>query len=578
MPSVTHRRAASAPHLALLALAAAASIGSLGACANPRGATPETVERTVPPAAEPAPVLFTGIGVHVRPISTDSALSQQWFDQGMAWLFAFNHDEAIRSFEQAARLDPDAPAPWWAISLAHGPHINNPIMPPDRQELAWSALEQARLRLDGASPVERDLIVALGARYAPSPVEDRSSFDAAYAEAMRKVARTYPADDDVQVLFAESMMDLRPWNLWKKDGSPQPGTPEIVATLEQVLERSPSHPGAAHLYIHTVEASPNPERALAAADALRDATPMIGHLTHMPAHIDVRVGEWARAAEANRKAIRADQRYLGATDYRPVFWNLYMAHNPQFLSWACMNTGREAEALAAARQMKTLLDGAPAAMDAFTDPYYPLDLEVLTQFGRWEDVLEQPEPPSNRPISRIMWRHARGIALANLGRIDEAERELETVLRMTDALPEGALMAINPAATVLQIAAHKLRGEIYLAEGRLDEAAEELAKGVAIEDTLLYMEPPDWIQPVRRPLGAVLMKAGRYADAERVYLEDLERWPENGWSLLGLSQSLTSQGKVEEGRQARARFDHVWKDADGAIGSSCPCVKTVAGR
>ncbi len=530
------------------------------------------------PPANLAPVYFDGMGGHTRQIQTSSADAQRWFNQGLTWLFAFNHDEAIRSFTEAARLDPDAPMPWWGIALAHGPHINNPAMPEHRQVAAWSALTKAQERIAKASPAERALIEALAARYSAEPVEDRAAFDAAYAKAMRAVAAQFPNDDDIQVLYAESMMDLRPWDLWREDGSPQPGTNDVLVTLERVLERSPDHPGAAHLYIHTVEASPDPARALAAADALRDYAPSIGHLTHMPSHIDIRVGRWDRAAEANRKAMKADERYRAASGRPPEFWSIYMAHNPQFLAFACMNQGREKEALQSAQAMIELLSAVPDEVAPFADPILTLDLEVLTQFGRWDEVIEAPEPEARWPISRALRHMARGVAFANTERLSEARAELDALRVATDALPDDALMAINPAKTVLQIAQHKLMGEILLAEGRLVPAAAELQAGVDIEDTLLYMEPPDWVQPMRRPLGAVLMKDGRFAEAEAVYLEDLRRWPENGWSLLGLHQSLKAQGRDAEAAKVKERFDRVWKDADGAIASSCPCVKSVAGQ
>lgn len=530
------------------------------------------------PPANLAPVYFEGMGGHTREIQTSSAEAQRWFDQGLTWLFAFNHDEAIRSFTEAARLDPDAPMPWWGVAIAHGPHINNPAMPEHRQVAARSALTKAQDRIANASPAERALIEALAARYSADPVEDRAAFDAAYAKAMRAVAAKFPDDDDIQVLFAESMMDLRPWDLWQDDGSPQPGTNDVLVTLERVLKRSPNHPGAAHLYIHTVEASPDPARGVAAADALRDYAPGIGHLTHMPSHIDIRVGRWDRAAEANRKAMKADERYRAASGRPPEFWSVYMAHNPQFLAFACMNQGREQEARQSAQAMIELLSAVPDEVAPFADPILTLDLEVLTQFGRWDEVIEAPELEARWPISRALRHMSRGVAFANTERLSEARAELDALRAATDALPDDAMMAINPAKTVLQIAQHKLMGEILLAEGRLVPAAAELQAGVDIEDTLLYMEPPDWVQPMRRPLGAVLMSDGRFAEAEAVYLEDLRRWPENGWSLLGLQQSLTAQGRDAEAAKVKERFDRVWKDADGAIASSCPCVKSVAGQ
>lgn len=520
---------------------------------------------------ESKPRLFDGMSAYHRPISTRSPEAQKYLDQAMVWMFAFNHDEAIRSFTEAARLDPDCAMAYWGIALCHGPHINNPVMTPERSAAAWEALQQAKRRTEHASPVEQALIKALSERYANPAPADRRSLDAAYAEAMTRAYKTNPGDVDVAVLFAEAQMDLRPWDLWKKDGSPQPGTWDILNALEAALRMNPNHPGANHLYIHAIEASPHPERAIAAADRLRDLVPASGHLVHMPAHIDVRTGRWAEASECNRRAIKADASYRKLSP-RQDFYRLYMAHNHHFLSFASMMEGRRAEALSAARAM---LAGVPTewaeSNPAVIDPVMMIEIEAKMRFGMWDELISHPQPPPHLPITHAFWRFARGVAYAAKGMVKEANAERTEFLKIKAGLPAGTMMAINPADKVLTIAEHMLNGEIAFREGKIDEADTELRKAIAIEDDLLYMEPPDWIQPVRHTLGAILVSAGRYDEAEKVYREDLARLPENGWSLLGLSRCLHAKGSPQAD-EVEARLRKAWARSDMRINSSCLCV------
>jgi len=524
-------------------------------------------------SAPSAGTYFEGLGSHTRQITTDSREAQRFFNQGLIWSYAFNHDEAIRSFEAALAHDPECAMAYWGIALCHGPHINNALMPPARRQAAWTAWQQASSLSATCTPAERSLIEALGRRYAADITADRAPLDIAYADAMRAVWRNYPNDADVGTLFAESMMDLRPWDLWTQDARPQPGTEEIVATLERVLTINPNHPGAMHLYIHAVEASNEPGRALAAADRLRTAVPAASHMVHMPSHIDVRVGSWAKASQANERAMAADVAYRSIAPAPPDFYNLYMAHNSHFLAWTSMMEGREAVATRAASDM---IAGVPpewaAQNTAIIDPVAGIQLEVLVRFGRWDGVLAAPAPPATMPISAALWRHARAIAYAAKGDVQAALAEQREFEAAVARVPSDALMFINPAHTALKIASHKTAGEIALARGDLDGAISHLRQGVEIEDTLRYMEPPDWILPVRHTLGAVLLKAGRPAEAEAVYREDLRRWPENGWALLGLTQSLKAQGKSAEAAKAQARFDKAWARADAPIHASCLCV------
>jgi len=518
------------------------------------------------------PQLFRGIGPHHRAVSTRSELAQRYFDQGLTWAYAFNHDEAIRAFKEAARHDPQLAMAWWGVALCNGPHINNPLVPAERAEAAWTALQQAQQLSAHASPVERDLINALAARYAHPQPEDRRPLDVAYADAMAKVYEKYPDDPDVGTLYAEAMMDLRPWDLWTKAGEPQPGTERILAVLEKVLALDAYNPGANHLYIHAVEASPHPEKANAAADRLRDLVPVSGHLVHMPSHIDVLTGRWHLAAAQNQRAIRADSEYRRRVP-RQGFYRLYMLHNDHMLMFASMMVGRYDDAITAAR---AVIDQVPEDYRrenaAMIDPYMSAVYDVQKRFGRWDDILAEAPPPDYLPITNAMWRFHRGLAYAAKGEIAAAAQEKAAFQQAVARVPADALMAINPAHHVLKIAAHMLDGEIALARKDYDASLASLQQALELEDQLRYMEPPEWVQPIRHTLGAVLLEAGRYADAEKAYRDDLAKWPNNGWSLYGLARSLEGQGKSDEAQKFALQFKQVWSRADKPIASSCACV------
>ncbi|MGE0481400.1 MAG: hypothetical protein AB7Q17_13105 [Phycisphaerae bacterium] len=520
----------------------------------------------------PRPQLFSGMGSHSRAIRTSDRVAQQYFDQGLVWAYAFNHDEAIRSFQEAARRDPACALPWWGVALANGPHINNPIVTPERSQAAWTALQEALARRPNASACEQALIDALAARYANPAPDDRRPLDEAYAAAMGRVWQSYPEDVDVGTLYAESLMDLQPWDLWDSAGQPKGRTNEILAVLERVLELDPKHPGACHLYIHAQEAGPNPQKADAAAAILRKAVPAASHLVHMPAHIDVQMGRWALAADQNVRATEADTRYRKLVP-RQGFYRLYMAHNHHFLAFASMMEGRSAAALAAARAMIANVPEDYARENAaLMDPYMMIALDVLKRFGRWDDVLAEPAAPDYLPITTAYRHYARGVALAAKGDAAAAKDEQAAFRNAVKNVPDDALMAINPAHKVLAIAEHVLDGEIALSERRIDAAVAALQEAVTIEDTLLYMEPPEWIQPARHTLGAILVGARRFREAEQVYRDDLERWPENGWSLHGLMTCLKAQNKATEAAAVEQRFKKTWARADVKIGSSCLCV------
>jgi tetratricopeptide (TPR) repeat protein len=515
--------------------------------------------------------LFDGLGTVGRKVTTASSEAQRYFDQGLCFLFAFNHDEAIRSFRRAAAIDPKCAMAWWGVAVALGPHINNPVVSKENAAAAWEALTKARAAATAAGPVERELIEALGKRYANPQPDDRKPLDEAYAAAMRSVWKAHPTDADVGALFAESMMDLRPWDLWTSDGKPQPGTDEVIATLEAALTQSPDHPLALHLYIHAVEASPTPERAVRPGDRLRNLQPGLGHLVHMPSHIDVRTGNWVQAIEANAKAIEADRKYREKSPQQ-AFYRVYMAHNHHMLAYAAIMRGQSAQAIAAINEMAR---GIPPEFvkqnAALVDGFTAMPLEILVRFGRWDEVLSSPEPPDFLPIARSMRHCARAIAFAAKKDVANARSERDAFLKTRAQVAKEARFGNNTAADLLAVAEHLLAGEILYREGKVEEGIAELCEAVRREDLLRYSEPPDWIHPIRHALGATLLAEGRAAEAEKVYRDDLKKLPENGWSLFGLARALRLQKKDDEAKLFEARFQKAWSAADIKISSSCFC-------
>ncbi|QDV35072.1 tetratricopeptide repeat protein [Tautonia plasticadhaerens] len=525
---------------------------------------------SAPDAAGQEPLL-DGLGPYSRPVTTSSEAAQRYFDQGLNLLFAFNHEEAARSFRQAAELDPSCVMAWWGLAYAQGPHINLPVVSEEQARVALDAIEHARSAAGEATGLERALVEALALRHVPEPPEDRSGLDRAYADAMREIRAGHPDDPDVGCFYAESLMNLRPWALYTQEGLPEPGTEEIVALIEAILGSSPDHPLANHLYIHAVEPSARPDRAEAAADRLRDLQPGLSHNVHMPSHIDVRLGHWEQAEESNRKAIEADRRFL-AIRPDPGFYGLYIAHNYHMLAYAAMMRGRSGAAIDAIDEMMALIPERWARENAaIADGYLAMPLEVRMRFGLWEEILDAPEPDPAFPLARALRRYARAVSLAAQGRVEEAKAEQGAFLEARALVPESARFGNNAASDLLDVAEHLMRGEILYREGREDDAFDALREAVRLQDLLRYSEPPDWIQPVRHALAAALNQSGRFDEAERVCREDLEQLPENGWALFGLMQALERQGKDEEAKQVRARWEEIWKDADVTLSSCCFC-------
>jgi tetratricopeptide (TPR) repeat protein len=519
------------------------------------------------PTATTPPPLFDDLGALHHPITAASPSAQQYFDQGLRLVYAFNHDEATRAFKEAARLDPNCAMAYWGIALTLGPNYNLPA-DAEHDRAAYEAIQKALALAPKVSDAERAYIEAIAKRHSSDPNADRKALDTAYADAMREVAKRYPEDLDAATLFAESMMNLRPWGLWTQDGQPQPGTEEIVATLESVLKRNPEHPGAIHYYIHTVEASNQPERAEPYADRLGKLVPGAGHLVHMPSHIYIRIGRYHDAAEVNAKAAAIDAAYIEKYNIQGPYRMMYYPHNIHFFWAAATLQGRSRDALQAARDFSSKLPAEMVRQMPMVEGFYPTYLFALVRFGKWKEILKQPAPPADLQYSTGMWHYARGWAFAATKQLKKAEAEHAKLAETAAATPAEARIMMNSGAALLNLAANVLAGEIAAKRGKTDNAVQLLETAVQQQDALQYEEPPAWYYPVRQSLGAVLLKAGRAEEAESVYREDLKRNPENGWSLYGLTHSLKAQKKKEEVAEAEQRFRKAWAKADVKLTAS----------
>src|SRR4051812_14165551 len=506
--------------------------------------------------------LYDGLGGFHRAVTTKSPEAQRYFDQGMRFVWAFNHDEATRSFARAAEIDPSCASCWWGVALTLGPNYNMPMMAEARAKAGWEAIAKARAAAPAATPIERALIDALGKRFLSDRPLDPSNSAAplrAYVEAMRAVAARFPDDMDVQTLYAEALMNTNPWKLWNADGTPGPGTPDILAALRKVLAKDPKHPGANHYWIHAVEASPHPEQAVASAEALNGMMPAAGHLEHMPAHIFQRVGRYEEAAEANRKGAAADLAYLSLTA-PPDYYPMYLIHNFQFLAYSAAMEGRKAETLdalgkATAAVPEAMLLGMPGLDWSIGYRY-----DAMVRFGMWEALLAEPRPNPKLSGLTAAWLQARATALAASGKAGEAEVAVAELDRLIAAPPPDAAQGQNRAKPLYEVGALRAKARIAAARGDKAKAVALLAEAVAKEDKLAYDEPEDMFFPTRHLLGAALLAAGKPAEAEAVYREDLKRHPHNGWALHGLQAAYAAQRKYPgdvDGETAAA-----WKQAD----------------
>jgi tetratricopeptide (TPR) repeat protein len=508
--------------------------------------------------------LLEGLGHHVHPIDTKSELAQQFFNQGIALIFGFNHDEAARQFAKAAELDPRSPMPHWGIALALGPNYNLPPMP-EREEKAWRAIETAIRLSRNSAPNERAYVDALTKRYSKDPAEDRSKLAIAYKDAMKQVMTDYPDDLDAATLYAEALMNLRPWALWTNDGKPAEDTLEIVSVLEGVMKRDPNHPGANHYFIHAVEASKNPERALPSAMRLGGIMPGAGHMVHMPSHIFLRIGDFESSADVNKTASAVDRRYIEKTDGWKSFYSLmYYSHNLHFVSYVRMMQGKFDESIDYARQLRRNVDGAVDGMPMLAS-YGAFEWLILTRFNKWTEVLAEPQPKEKNPFVNAMYRYSRTLAFANLGRIKDAEAERERMAEISGTVAEQDMLMNNSARSVLEIGLVELEAKIARAKKDTRNEIVRLERAVALQDNLKYMEPPEWHYPIREALGGALLRSGKGAEAEAVFRKDLEINPRNGRSLFGLMEALKMQGKTVNLEWVKREFAEAWKYAPTSL-------------
>jgi tetratricopeptide (TPR) repeat protein len=506
--------------------------------------------------------LYDNLGTYHKPITTSSATAQRYFDQGLRLTYGFNHDEAIKSYREGIREDSTCAMCWWGIAYALGPNINVP-MDTAAVRPAWEALQQAVRLAPRASARDQAYIRALQARYSPDPTANRTALDSAWSRAIGDVARRYPKDDDAATLYAESLMDLRPWNYWNNAGKPRaPSTLETVAVLERVVKRTLDNPGACHFYIHAIEASNFAARAVPCAERLGSLVPGAGHLVHMPTHVYMRLGRWEDAVEHNAMAVHVDQEYLDARHPTGVYPLGYVPHNYHVMWEALCMTGRSAEALAAARAIAEKVPADVVRMIPPFEYYSPVVLFTLARFSRWDDVLAEPAPAPDLRYTTGIWHSTRGLAHAAKGALDSAAVERDSVAAIAAQIPPEATANLNSERTLLQIAERQLSGGLAARRNRVDEAVMALREGIALEDELTYDEPSAWALPLRQQLGAVLLAAGRPKEAEQAYREDLVRYPNNGWSLHGLAASLGAQGRAKEAARVEAQFRKVWAKAD----------------
>jgi len=512
-------------------------------------------------AATPKPAaLMTGLGDLHHPVSTKNSEAQQFFDQGLRLIFAFNHDEAARSFQHAADLDPKLAMAYWGVAEAVGPNYNDPASAA-RFKQAHEAIQKAVDLSSSASPSEQAYINAMAKRFPADPTTDLKKAAENYHDAMREVAKKYPDDLEAATLFAESGMDLHPWGLWQKDGTPLEGTNEIIATLESVIKRDPNHLGAVHYYIHAVEASPSPERALAGANRLAALAPSAGHIVHMPAHVYIRTGDYDAAIRTNEAAARADEAYIQSSGAQGIYPGMYYSHNLHFIAIAASMDGDFAQSKQAADRLAAHVQ--PMIHDMpMLEGFLTIPTAVLVRFEKWDDVLKTPAPNPNLKTATVFWHYARGVALAATGKADEAETDHKVIADAKNATPEDAVFAPpfnNKTKSILQIADDVLTAKIALARHDTNTAIASFKDAVAVQDGLNYGEPPDWYFPVRESLGAALMMSGDAAGAEKAFREDLERNPRNPRSLFGLLETLKKQGRTYDAGFVENQFHTAWK-------------------
>jgi len=504
--------------------------------------------------------LMAGLGDLHHPVSARNAEAQKFFDQGLRLIYAFNHDEAARSFRKAAELDPKLAMAYWGIAEAVGPNYNDPASE-DRFKQAHEAIQKAVGLSGDASGNERAYVLAMAKRFPADPKADLRKAAEQYRDAMRELVKNYPDDLDAATLFAESAMNLHPWGLWHQDGTPEDGTEEIVATLESVIRRDPNHLGAVHYYIHAVEASNSPERALAGANRLAALAPAAGHIVHMPAHVYIRTGDYAAAVKTNQEAAAVDEAYIKSSGAQGIYPMMYYSHNLHFIAMCSAMTGDYAEAKKAAEMLAAHV--APAVKDMPPlEGFMTIPLAVNVRFHKWDDILAMKAPDPEMKTTTVFWHFARGMALAGKGKISEAEAEYKIVADAEKATPPDMIFQMpinNKAKDVMKIAENVLGAQVALAKNDHATAVSMLREAVAVQDTLKYGEPPDWFFPVRESLGGVLLMNGDAKGAEQVFREDLAKNLRNPRSLFGLHQALKAQDRSSDAWFVEKEFHDAWK-------------------
>ncbi|MCC9601906.1 tetratricopeptide repeat protein [Stieleria sp. JC731] len=509
-------------------------------------------------------------GFHYK-VSTDSATAQKWFDRGLALCIAFNHEEGARCFERSIEDDPSLAMAYWGLSYAWGPNINNTEIEPHQIAEANLAIRLAQLHSRDCTSLEKAIINAFASRYETPVPEDREPLNRAYSNAMRDVYKNHSDDPLVASLFAESLMILRPWKQWSADGTPAPETPEIVNVLENALRTTPNFAAANHLYIHTMEASPTPEKALAAANRLRNLMPGAGHLVHMPSHIDVLLGNYESVVQTNLRAIEIDKEFLERQGGMN-FYTFYRIHNYHFVVYGAMFQGQSKIAMKAAEDLVTQVpDQLLRTQTDFLDAFMPMKFHVLIRFGRWDDILAEPEPAEFLPMSRSVRHYARALAYAATNRIDDAEAEQALLSSTRAQVPETSILFNNKSRDILGVAEAMVAGEIAYRRGNFETAFRHLRNAVKLDDAMNYDEPWGWMQPARHALGALLLEQRHYEQADPVFRADLKRHPKNPWSLNGLAECLMEMGKIDEAATIRKQFISATEHADVTIDRSCFC-------
>jgi tetratricopeptide (TPR) repeat protein len=510
--------------------------------------------------------LVTGLGDLHHPVSTHNPQAQQFFDQGLRFIYAFNHDEAARSFQHAADLDPKLAMAYWGVAEAVGPNYNDPA-DPDRYKHAHDAVQKAVDLSSGASPSEQAYVQALAKRFPADPSSDLKKAAEDYRDAMRQLVNQFPDDLDAATLFAEAGMNLHPWGLWHQDGTPEAGTEEIVTTLESVIKRDPNHLGAIHYYIHAVEASNNPERALAGANKLASLAPGAGHIVHMPAHIYIRTGDYEAAVTTNEKAAEVDRAYLKASGEQGIYPMMYYSHNLHFVAMCGAMNGRYAEARKNAELLAANVGPHVKEMPPL-EGFMTIPIAVEIRFHHWNEILKMPAPDPAMKTATFFWHFGRGLALAGTGKLADAEAEYKILSEAEAAMPPDVVFQMpinNKTKDIMKIAENVVGAKIALAKKDNNTAIKMLTEAVAIQDTLKYGEPPDWFFPVRESLGGALLMNGDAAGAEKVFREDLNRNPRNPRSLFGLQQSLLQQKRDYDAGFVQKQFESSWKGGSQAL-------------